>query len=287
MRIAVTGAGGFLGRALVDELLSSGCEVVAFGRSAMSTTAGDVSNRPFDLASALDPHILADVDEVIHCAFQRFDRRHPGAFDNNVVGTMALHDASVSRGIRFTFISSLAAVPETTSNYGRQKMMIERELRKRGSFIVRPGLIVGDGGLTRAIYQTIKRTRAIPLFDGGRQPIQYISLNDAALAIRRFTESDRSLRTITIAASTPITAREFALGIRDRFGLPGVPLSMPLGPVLQVIEGAERLGIKLPLSSETLLGVRMSRIQSLTPVGDLLGCAFKQWPDLLRELQLQ
>jgi nucleoside-diphosphate-sugar epimerase len=88
MRIFVTGASGWIGSALVPELLGAGHEVVGLARS-------DTSARRLEAAGALvwrgdvdDPDGLAkaaaDSDGVIHLAFQ-----HEEAFSGNFAGAAA------------------------------------------------------------------------------------------------------------------------------------------------------------------------------------------------------
>ncbi|HEV3092368.1 MAG TPA: TIGR01777 family oxidoreductase [Candidatus Cybelea sp.] len=68
MIVAVTGAGGFVGRAVVRELQRAGSRVVALGRAPASNSALGVETRRFDPNGAPDPQAFAGCDAVVHLA---------------------------------------------------------------------------------------------------------------------------------------------------------------------------------------------------------------------------
>jgi nucleoside-diphosphate-sugar epimerase len=82
MRIFVTGASGWIGSAVVPELLAAGHEVVGLARSDASAEALEVAGASVQRGDVDDPHGLAkaanDSDGVIHLAFQ-----HEVAFSGN------------------------------------------------------------------------------------------------------------------------------------------------------------------------------------------------------------
>ena len=133
--IAVTGANGFVGGALCRDLAARGLTVRPLSRVAGYTLAGPVP--PLDGVSA-----------VVHCAH---DMTAPRL---NVDGTWRLLDAAFRAGVgQFVFVSSLAAHAGARSAYGRAKWELEQRLAHVTGLtvsVVKPGTVLGDGGLFRA-----------------------------------------------------------------------------------------------------------------------------------------
>lgn len=125
MKIAVTGATGFLGRYLVDTLLTAGHQVVGWTRRPSSDER--VRSREGllwvrgELGRAEDAvELVRDVDAVVHSGFSRTGKsfldlgKEPlRDWHLNATGSLQLLDAAASAGVqRFTFISS-GAVHDT------------------------------------------------------------------------------------------------------------------------------------------------------------------------------
>ncbi len=120
MRVLVTGAGGYLGRAVVEALDHAGHEPVAMVHSDRSTVPADVETRPGDLLRA---DSLADavrgVDAVCHLAGLTRARESWDQplryFAVNVSGTLALLDAMAASGagvVVFASTGSIYGTPE-------------------------------------------------------------------------------------------------------------------------------------------------------------------------------
>lgn len=284
MVVGVTGASGFVGSALVRTLAETGCSVVAFARKPTGEGIPNVSHRAYELAEVPALATLSGVDVVVHSAFARFDARHRNAFEVNVNGTLALFEVARSVGTRFVFISSLSAVPHARSSYGRHKLALERRLLDEGADVVRPGLVVGDGGVLRVMYETMRRFHVTVLVDGGQQPVQVIGRRDLALAVRALVAQPRAGAPTTIAGASPITARRLALDVRRRFRLVAPVVSLPFSLTYPLVAGAEAVGIQAPLSAENLLGLQASVVQPVSDIEQTLGVRMRTWDELVAEL---
>lgn len=126
MTVAVTGATGFVGQALLDRAVAAGIEVRALARREMEPRKGvrwikgDLANR-----RALG-QLCKGVEAVIHVAGV-VSAPDPEAFEaGNVAGTLHVVEAAVKAGVpRLIAVSSLAAREPGLSAYGASKARAE------------------------------------------------------------------------------------------------------------------------------------------------------------------
>jgi nucleoside-diphosphate-sugar epimerase len=144
--LAITGATGFVGQALLDLAAQRGLAVRALARRAQPARPG-VEWIVGDLGDAAALARLVDgVEAVIHVAGV-VNARDPAAFEaGNVAGTMAVLRAAQAAGVpRFVHVSSLAAREPQLSAYGASKARAERLVRASALdwTIVRPPWVYG------------------------------------------------------------------------------------------------------------------------------------------------
>lgn len=192
--ILVTGASGFVGRAVWQQLRSMDgvqavgtvrCANALMGRGASAIVVGDMSHQT-DWSTA-----LTDVDAIVHTA-GRVHVMQDNALDSlaeyrsvNVQGTLHLARQAAAAGVRrFVFLSSIKVNGEATQNsqpftaddaptpqdpYGISKMEAEDGLREISTrtgmevVIIRPPLVYGPG--VKANFHTMMRwlVHGVPL----------------------------------------------------------------------------------------------------------------------------
>lgn len=190
-RIGVTGANGFVGRALCQHLQRQGHVVVALSRHRPGITGvlwrevGDIDGQtPWGSA-------LAGLHAVVHCAGHAHqmgagaDKDPDTYFRVNTDGTYALVRAAHAAGVqRLVFVSSVKALGEATTvhapwsahsephpvdAYGRSKWAAEQALaawrEQLEVVIVRPPLVYGPGvGANFALLmRAVQRGWPLPL----------------------------------------------------------------------------------------------------------------------------
>ena len=144
--LAVTGATGFVGQALLDRAAAAGIAVRALARQPQAARkgvewiAGDLGDRAALAA------LLAGAEAVVHVA-GAVNAPDPAGFEAaNVTGTLAVIEAALAAGVqRLVHVSSLSAREPELSAYGASKARAEKLVRASGLdwTIVRPPGIYG------------------------------------------------------------------------------------------------------------------------------------------------
>lgn len=185
--VVVTGAGGFIGRALVERLAARGTSVRAVLRRPAALPAGIEARVVGDLDAATPwPELLAGARGVVHLA----SRAHapPGAqgwIEAEAANAAALGRAALAAGVeRIVLLSSVKVLGETNGElpfradqpasprdaYGLAKWRIEEAMRAvAGTRLVtlRPPLVYGPG--VKANFRALLRLAdsGLPLPLGG------------------------------------------------------------------------------------------------------------------------
>jgi nucleoside-diphosphate-sugar epimerase len=252
-RILVTGADGFVGRALCARLRDNKYDVVAVTRRSAPGVVGIGDIGEF---TQWEP-LLANVTAVIHLAARAhvFSNSHDAAeFPRiNVDAAVQLARASANVGVRrFVFLSSIGVngsstskrpftesdVPEPLEGYAVSKWRAECELMRIASTTamelvrVRPPLVIGPnvkGNLLR-LLQLLDRELPLP-FGGVRNLRSYVGLEDLCALLMLCVEHPAAASTLFLAAdpeevSTPELLRRLARGLERKSRLFSVPFWM-------------------------------------------------------------
>ena len=152
-KVFVTGGSGFVGSAVIDELLGRGYTVNALVNRREVKDRDDrvrsIKGGLFD-AKALDDG-MAGVAAVIHLVGIIMERRLRGITFERIhfQGTQSVVDAAVRNGVRrYVHMSALGVRPDAVSHYHKTKYRAEQYVRASGLdwTIFRPSLIHGPGG---------------------------------------------------------------------------------------------------------------------------------------------
>lgn len=182
MRIAVTGATGYIGQRLVRAARLAGYEVLALSRRPVTELG--VAWQPFDLADTTPLSLPGDVAAVIHLAAKT--QHGSGAEHTEEEAAQRLIDAAYAVGAGFVFVSSQTACADAPTAYGRIKWQIERTTLAAGGWVVRPGQVYGgcERGLFGVLCALVRRLPVLPAFVPAPvvQPVHLDDLIEALLA---------------------------------------------------------------------------------------------------------
>jgi len=261
MHILLLGAGGFVGRHILSELLASGHRVRAVARdvSALRDMEPGAEWLALDLARMTQPEAwaphLAGIDCVINAAGVL---RGPDMHAVHVAMPQALHTACKRAEIRrVILISAVSARPDVATDYARTKIAGEATLRQSGLrwTIFRPSLVIAEGsyGGTSLLRGLAALPFIQPLPGDGEFAFSPIHADDLARSVRLACE-DLWFVNMTLEPAGPKTQTLRELMTRYRgwlgFGRPRF-VSVPM-PVMRLLGRIGDLAGSGPVSTNSL-----------------------------------
>jgi nucleoside-diphosphate-sugar epimerase len=295
MRIAVTGATGFIGHAIAREAVARGHDVVALYREKPPADAAPARWAPFDDWI----HIDDPFDVVVHAAALR--HRHGIADDDyarvNVDLTRRVLDRARRGRAAITHVSSISVYgwPRASrlpidesfpfaplNGYGRSKVATEELVMKAGIpwAIVQPSITYGPGdtsGMIDRMTRLIAR-RAFVLPGIARTRVQLVYIDDLARLTVDAAESPRAAGQRFICTyKDPIRVRRLvaliarAVGVRIPPIGPPVALLQAAGRAFEALDAAGMLRGEPPLTREKLATISVDRAYRIDGMRRVLG----------------
>jgi UDP-glucose 4-epimerase len=249
-RVLVTGASGFIGRALVPALVTAGYEVRAASRSAPSFAPPVEAASHGDIDAEVDWLPLLDsVDFVVHLA--GIAHTGPGIpearYDRvNHQATAALAGAARQAGVkRVVFVSTIRAqtgpradrvlteedAPKPTDAYGRSKLAAEAALARSGAdfTVLRPVLVYGPS--VKGNLRALARLAALPVplpfgaFTNRRSLLSIGNLITAITFVLGHPESSRE--TYVVSDLEPVSLGGIVKALRAGMGRTPLLVNVP------------------------------------------------------------
>lgn len=197
MLIALTGATGFVGRAVVHTLMASGHKLRALVRSgtpqpdSVEIVSGDLLDEPA-LAK-----LCAGADVVVHVAGRISATSREQYFEANERGTALVVQAAAAAGVkRFIHLSSLSARRPELTAYGASKAAGEAAVSAHGGamacLVIRPPAVYGPGD--KATLPLLRAFTSNPVVLAGAKNSRFslIHVGDLARIISEAVSSQRT-----------------------------------------------------------------------------------------------
>jgi nucleoside-diphosphate-sugar epimerase len=255
-KVLVTGATGFIGRHLVEELSRSNtCEILCLLRNPRKPKLRLPSNTKIipgditDLAS-LEEALRQPIDAVFHCAGY-VESKNPELLRTiNVKGTENICKICLKQKVkRLVYLSSVAVVsgnnqipltenlPYKASNmYGLSKIAAEKKVltyREKGlpCVILRPSMVYGEGEphLMKRLVTLIKY-RLLPMYTTGTNKLHLVYVKNVVAAMLFSLENEAFLHgTYFVADKEILTISELIRIMRAAIG------AKPVLPVVEAV----------------------------------------------------
>ncbi len=256
MKVAVTGASGYVGTCISNAFRQQGHEVLSLSRRRCA--APWITYQLTDDPSALPWN---NVDVLIHAAYDFTAHTWDETTEKNINPAIALFQAAKQAEVRhLIYISSMSSFKGCLSNYGNAKFMIEKEALALGADVIRPGLVWGDhsGGMMGTLKQLVIKFPIVPFLIGNKNLHQYlIHEMDLAAAIIAIVENlpTKNGALHTIANVEPISLLAILKSIAKQTKQSRLYLPVPWQCAMAGLKSIEALGIYPPFRSDSLNGL--------------------------------
>jgi nucleoside-diphosphate-sugar epimerase len=253
VKVAVTGAGGYVGSRITRHLTASGHDVLALTSDQHGSRRP--ASAPFRLGQSLPHGVLDGVDVVVHAAHD-FTAMGQDVARMNVDGSLPLLDAVAAKGVTLVLISTLSAFTGCASLYGKAKLALEAEVLERGGAVLRAGVVMAEGA--GGIAGTLGRvTHALPVVPMPAANARLAVTDEEALTrlVAAMAAGDPCGRQRPVLAASDELSdlRSIVVALAGSHSLRILPVAAR--PVRAVLRGMELVGLRPPLRSDSLVAL--------------------------------
>lgn len=292
MRVLVTGSSGFVGKALMRELVAQGHIPVGFSRKGgEGVLQGDL----------LDPESIAEALRVVRpdvifnlAAETDLKGQARGGYAANTIGVKNLLDAlayapSVKRVVWASsqLVCKPGKVPKHDTDYdpeggyGESKVLGEKMVRNRDGggreWVIFRSTTIWGPGMSDHYAAILGMIRRGLYFHVGARPLMksysYIdNLAEQLVTLAVAPEAQVNRRTFYLADSDPIDLRAWAKGFGRRFHRPIPTMPAPVARSLaRTGDALTRRGVRFPLTSQRLDNMLTEYVYDVSPIEQVHG----------------
>jgi nucleoside-diphosphate-sugar epimerase len=245
-KVLVVGINGFLGKELSKFLKEKG--VIVFG----TTHTANISNNIFQLKiggsinKALLQNNFSSVVYLSHSATIEGEKL--------IDWYKKIFMIFKGRAVEQIYISSYSAHKQAVSNYGKSKYKIERFFIENNEYSISPGLIIGKGGVFNKIAGFIDNFPIIVVPVSSKEnQVPIVSIDKVCDVIFNVIQGDFISKNYNIY-SHMVKLEDLIKTLIQINSKKKYLLRMNGYFILNVIKVIESIGIKLPISSDSLSG---------------------------------
>jgi len=280
--ILITGINGFIGSNLANFLYSRGFNIYGYSKNNLreDIKKTTISFKRFSLENK-NIEVFDNIDIIIHCAY---DIRSKKLLKTNIEGTINLYKKYKEQNLKkFIFISSYSAKSNSKSNYALIKYKLEQYFIKQNEIIIRPGLVIGNGGIFMKIIDVVKKYPLIPLINGGKNKIPIISIDLLVKSILNLIYKDYDFNIFNIYQNELITYNELIKEMIKVLRIKKILINIPLTPLLLLFRILQFLKINLKIDYNNLIAFKENQLTVPSSHLNVLNLKDKSYKDLLSE----
>lgn len=189
MRVIISGATGFIGTELIRYFNASGVTVIGLARRPPRNTMG-IQWVCISLGKKIHPGVLTGTDLFIHLAHDM----SPKSQKKNILGTACWFYQAKAQGVsKQLFLTSYSAHHSAPSEYGRAKFFLEIFFIENNQFVLRPGLVIGRGGLFSRMVRAVQSLPIVPVLGGSQVRIAITDIDTLCQVIGSVTRLRRGV----------------------------------------------------------------------------------------------
>lgn len=240
-KVFVTGATGYLGRAIATRLVRTGCEVRALARTQERAAAVEALGAKAVIGSLDEPEVviaeMKNCDAVVHAAY---DSDRPEAQDQAVLAAIrtAAHDGRVRRLLYTSGVwvhgdthgaiadesAPLAAAERVRWRPAHERAALDLEQVEVVTVVFRPGMVYGGRrGTFGEWFQEARERHTITYPGDGRQHWGLVHRDDMAEAYALALEHAKGGERYLLVDESRYTVRELAEALAKAAGAHAVP----------------------------------------------------------------
>jgi nucleoside-diphosphate-sugar epimerase len=251
MRVLIFGASSFIGKSLIKHAESSGYEVIAFCRS---------GHIPGFKGKCIKWQFGSEIDGAFKGANFAIHLAHDFGGPNGAQITTMETEKNIlklkSLGIsRQLYFSSYSAGPHALSLYGRAKYHTEKLISAFDDvMIIRPGLVIGNGGIYGRISRWANILPIIPLPNGGVGLVPVIELDKLCKEVLSILISVHGTKEFNLFEAKMLSLKDLVLRTTAIKSKKPVILNVPSVMFSIVLAITKMIGIPMPINIDNIKG---------------------------------
>lgn len=277
--VLVTGATGFLGGHLVNELIEKGYKVRALVRDlkkgerlvskGVQLVKGDVTDADSLIEATLGVETVINLVGIISGGEKIYRAVH-------TEGTRDLVKAANENGAaKFIYISANGASKDGNSAYFRTKWEAEEEVRKSGLeyTIFRPSVLFGpNDAFVNQLAFGIRLSPVFPVFGSGEYKFQPLFVTDLARCIvKSVTEPKAKNQAVEVGGPDAVSFNDIVDAVAETLGKKVYKLHIPLSLVKIGAQAMGAVFTKPPVSIDQLKMMEMGNVCDISRMKEMFG----------------